>query len=55
MHRIKVEKPRGLYRVTIEMPSGKKEIKWANSKNNIMQICEEYMVPFDTVKWEQMK
>lgn len=55
MHKIKVEKPRGLYRVVVEMPSGKKEVRWVNSKNSIWQICSEYMVPFDSIKWEPMR
>ena len=55
MHKITVEKPRARLKVTIENPSGKKEVRWVDTHFSVNQICEEYLVPIDSVRWSPMK
>ena len=55
MNRITVEKPKARYRVVIELQSGKKEIRWVDSKYSVDQICEEYLVSTSSVKWVPMR
>lgn len=55
VHRITVQKPKARFRVAIESPSGKKEVRWVESKFSIDQICAEYGVSTSSVKWEPMK
>lgn len=54
-HRIIVEKPKARFRVTIELPSGKKETRWVQSNMAVNQICEEFGTPIHEVQWKPMK